>query len=187
MKLLCSKAKKLWTETPLCLSSSPPSVLPVNNKLFFSVRVNHDHELEAGLKSSLKMTMLGRRIWWVVKNWLQCKKFRHFCVGEGWWWRGTVFNRSDHGSPWVAACCQATQEIGFVVGEGSLQWLDQVLWILWLRSESTHCYFSHVIINSHVWILKTQVTIKGISIVSFAGRRMHKLLQCCVSDFKNIS
>lgn len=34
---------------------------------------------------------------------------------------GQFFNRLDHVSPWVAACCQATKAIGFVVGEKSFQ------------------------------------------------------------------
>lgn len=34
-------------------------------------------------------------------------------------WGGRQFNRSDHRSPWVEACCQATKIIGCVVGDES--------------------------------------------------------------------
>lgn len=66
----------------------------------------------------------------IVKNNYCTVKHLDICTwGEGWWWWGTVFNRLDHVSPWVAACCQATKEIGFVVGEKSFQWLYQLRWI----------------------------------------------------------
>lgn len=133
-----------------------PPVLPVNNKLFFFVRVNHDHKSEPGLKSSLNMTMLRWEAWSVVKYWLQCKKFRHLCSGGGWRWWGTLFNRSDHGSPWVAACCQATKEIGFVVGEESL--VIRPTKMLCLHSESTHRLHSHIMINSHLWVFQVPLT-----------------------------
>lgn len=75
---------------------------------------------------------------------------------------GQFFNGSDHVSPWVAACCQATKEMEFAEDEESLQWLHQLRCLFCINSSSVSQYHDSYTRNFNV-----QVLMKAVNYVNF--------------------